>query len=147
MKRTLARVWQWTWGFPQNLLGLLVFLTLRARGIRTEQGRKPCPKASFRHAAVTGWSRSSAMSLGMFLFVPDRTPFAPSPVWIHEFGHTVQSLILGPLWIPVVGIPSALWAGLFGKHRTRKRISYYRFYPERWANRLGERTTGERPPK
>ena len=30
-------------------------------------------------------------------------------VSVHEYGHTIQSLILGPLYLFVVGIPSFVW--------------------------------------
>ncbi len=52
---------------------------------------------------------------------------------MHEYGHTLQSIILGPLFLPVVGLPSLLWAGLpvFRKYREKSAVSYYRFYTER----------------
>jgi hypothetical protein len=58
----------------------------------------------------------------------------------------VQSLILGPLFLPVMGIPSFLWCNLPVCRRMRKEkgLSYYRFYPESTANRLGAWATGEK---
>ncbi|MBO4366409.1 MAG: hypothetical protein J5843_01995 [Clostridia bacterium] len=149
MKKTPVRLWQWTWGFPQTFAGFWIFLFFKIFGRRSGSGRQPCRTASFRHTAVTGWSRHSALSLGMFLFVPDREKpeFEPEPVWIHEFGHAVQSCILGPLFLPVIGLPSLLWASLFKRYRAKKQLSYYRFYPEKWANREGERVTGRQAPK
>ena len=149
MKKTLVRLWQWTWGFPQTFAGFWVYLFLKLFGQRSENGRRPCPTSSFRHTAVIGWKKQSAMSLGMFLFVPDKQKpsFDPEPVWIHEFGHSVQSCILGPLFLPVIGLPSLLWASLFKGFRARKKYSYYRFYSEKWANRAGERVTGRTAPK
>lgn len=149
MKKTLVRLWQWTWGFPQNAAGFCVFLFLKLSGRASKAGRLPRPTVAFRHAAVTGWGLRSAMSLGMFLFVPDgkTNGFGPDPVWVHEFGHAVQSCILGPLYLPFIGLPSLLWASLFKRYRRRKHRSYYGFYTERWANRLGERATGLTPPE
>ena len=140
----LLRLLQWTWGLPQNLLGgvLRVFLRLK-RSLRKE----PFRTASFGHMLVTGWRmRGSALSLGMFLFVPEKDPFVPEPVWVHESGHSVQSLLLGPLFLPAVGIPSLVWAQFFAPFRRKKNISYYSVYPEKWANRLGGRLTGQDPP-
>lgn len=55
--------------------------------------------------------------------------------------------MLGPLYLLVIGLPSLIWAGLpaFERFRVRKGYSYYRLFPERWANLLARRVTGERP--
>ena len=63
---------------------------------------------------------------------------------VHEYGHTIQSLILGPLYLIVIGIPSTMWAFLFEKKRKDEQIPYGAFFTEKWANRLGERVTGEK---
>lgn len=39
---------------------------------------------------------------------------------VHEYGHTIQSMILGPLYLIVIGIPSTLWGFLMGKKRKEK---------------------------
>ena len=53
----------------------------------------------------------------------------------HESGHVKQSFYLGPLYLIVIGIPSILWAW---SHRwIAPRKSYYWFYTEAWANKLG----------
>ena len=54
----------------------------------------------------------------------------------HEFGHVLQSRMLGPLYLMVIGLPSLLWAWLGDRIAPGK--SYYWFYTERWADRLGE---------
>jgi hypothetical protein len=53
----------------------------------------------------------------------------------HEFGHYRQSLLLGPLYLPLIGLPSVCWAmvkkaGLFAA------VPYCAFPTERWADRL-----------
>jgi hypothetical protein len=59
---------------------------------------------------------------------------------VHEYGHTVQSLLLGPLVLPVIAIPSVTWAFFkpLLKLRKEKRISYYWLFCEKWANYLGD---------
>ena len=83
------------------------------------------------------------MGLGMFIFISESAMADEHREFtlMHEYGHTVQSIILGPLFLPVIGLPSLLWAGLpvFLRYRERRGVSYYSFYPERWANFLGER--------
>lgn len=67
---------------------------------------------------------------------------------VHEYGHTIQSLILGPLYLFVVGIPSFIWCN--NKKciamRQDNNKSYYDLYCESWANRLGEAVTHEEAP-
>lgn len=54
----------------------------------------------------------------------------------HEYGHSKQSLYLGPLYLIVVGLPSITWAELYKNFK--REISYYDVYPENWADKLGE---------
>ena len=65
---------------------------------------------------------------------------------VHEYGHTIQSLMLGPLYLIVIGIPSTLWGFLPNLNRKRKeeQISYFSFFTEKWANILGEKVTGQK---
>lgn len=138
MIRILYWLLQWTWGLVQNLVGLAVFLV-------NIKGRH-----YFYHGAVvTVWNNSKAnVSLGMFIFVNEPLNETSrlakyESTRIHEYGHTVQSVILGPLYLLVVGLPSMLWCMLPGCRNYRKRsgVSYYVFYPEHWANYLGEKIT------
>jgi hypothetical protein len=55
----------------------------------------------------------------------------------HEYGHTRQSLYLGPLYLLVVGLPSAIWAGWI-YNLVKHKVSYYSIFPENWADKLGE---------
>lgn len=130
----MAQCWQATWGFPQTLVGLVMYLA---------PGRA-CKRGRFRTAFVREWKQDAGLSMGMFIFLPRGSS---RPLLVHEYGHTVQSLLLGPLYLPLVVVPSVLWAGIPGlrRLRARKNYSYYRFYTERWANLLTSRVTGERP--
>ena len=131
MTTLLFRLWQWTWGFPQSLVGLIIYLLNRDK-----------PHETYRGCIVTHWDNGGSLGVGMFLFLGCDDP----RVRVHEFGHSVQSLILGPLFLPIMGIPSFLWANLkpCRKLRKEKGVSYYKFYPERNANRLGELVTKEK---
>ena len=130
MKKLLFWIWQWTWGLPQTLVGLIVFLVCRKR-----------PHGTYRGCITTRWNNRGSMGMGMFLFLGSEDP----QVRVHEFGHSVQSVILGPLFLPVMGIPSFLWCNIpyFRRLRKEKGISYYRFYPESTANWLGAKVSGE----
>ena len=131
MKTLLFRLWQWTWGFPQSLLGLILYCIHRA-----------CPHSIYRSCIVTHWPIRGSLGVGMFLFLGCDDP----QVRVHEFGHSVQSLFLGPLFLPLIGLPSFLWCNLpcFRQLRKEKGISYYRLYTESTANFLGRTVTKER---
>ena len=144
--RMLYGLVQWTWGLPQNLLGGLLTLLYRKR-----------EHFCYRTTYVTRWPRSGSMSLGMFLFLGKTAASLPEDarnafearILVHEYGHTIQSLILGPLYLPVIGLPSLLWACVpfFLRLRSRKHISYFSMYQEKWANHLGARVTKLPPPE
>jgi hypothetical protein len=55
----------------------------------------------------------------------------------HEYGHSVQSLRLGWLYLLVIGIPSLIWAAIYGVAIRKTHNGYYRFYTEKWADKLG----------
>lgn len=131
---------QLTWGLPQTLLGFAVFLTQVRR-----------PHRFFHGAIVTTWPVRSSLSLGMFLFVGEEPPYCRDPqvsdeelferILVHEYGHTVQSLALGPFYLLLVGVPSIVWAKSLSLRRMRseRAVSYYSLWPERSANWLGEK--------
>ena len=126
------RLWQWTWGLPQTLAGLILALKYRR-----------CPHKRVGGALATLHDgRWGGVSLGMFIFVPgglrpEREAFLLS----HEYGHTFQSALLGPLYLLAVGLPSYIWANLpqMEKKRSVRHIPYESWYPENWAEALGRR--------
>ena len=134
MKVFFFRLLQWTWGFPQTLLGFILYLIYINAPHRTYHG-----------CIVTRWKRSGSLGVGMFLFLSERSYDAEPQVQVHEFGHAVQSAILGPLFLPIMGIPSFLWCNLppCRKLRRERGVSYYAFYPESTANYLGSLVANE----
>lgn len=132
MRRALYYALQWTWGLPQNIAGLLCMLIASTRGGGLRRYR--C-----RGAVVAEWDRYDSMSLGMFILFGHWRGADSDRVLAHEFGHTIQSIILGPLYLPVIGLPSLLWASVpaFSKLRRKRSLSYYSFYTEKWADRCG----------
>lgn len=132
MKKALFRLWQWTWELPQTLIGAVLYLIHRKQ-----------PHGEYHGCVVTYWNVSGSLGVGMFLFIDKRHHDAHPQIMVHEFGHAVQSAILGPLFLPIMGIPSFLWCNLPPCRRLRreKGVSYYRFYPESTANHLGALVT------
>ena len=120
MKTVLYIILQLTWGVLQSFLGLLVLIF------------HINDKHYFYHGAlVTEWKNKSSVSLGMFVFITKEPYFAEKlkaeytenelsqRLLVHEYGHTIQSLILGPLYLIAMGIPSTLWGFLPSCHRKR----------------------------
>lgn len=145
MNTMLYRIIQCTWGGIQTLLGSIIFLLHRKDR-----------HFSYHGAIVTQWRAKSSVSIGMFVFITDEPYFYEKRrdeysmeelsrrLLVHEYGHTIQSLILGPLYLIAMGIPSTLWGFLPGCARKRQQgISYFSFFTDRWANALGEKVTGE----
>lgn len=133
MEKTKA-VWQMicaaiqcTWGILQTFLGLALFL----RYIRA-------PHEWYRGVVRTRWDLDGGISLGLFIFTPDGEDEWCRRMAAHEYGHTRQSLLLGPLYLAAVGLPSLLWERLEWCRRLRREnnIPYSWFYTERWADRL-----------
>ena len=127
---------QCTWGILQTLAGTAVFLTLIKR-----------KHFIYRAAVATEWERGESLSLGLFIFVSEQSSdAAKAELCAHEYGHSVQSLILGVLYLPVIALPSSLWCMVpyFERRRSRTGRSYYSFFTERWANAIAGKITGEK---
>ena len=100
VRQILWILWQILWCLPQNLVGLVLFLL---HGRETHR--------CFRGAVVTAWGHRGCASLGCFIFI-DRRAMQDRPLLVHEYGHTVQSAVLGWLYLPVISLPSMLWYSL-----------------------------------
>ena len=136
MKKFLFYFVQWTWGLPVNLVGLIIYLICKAMGRRSE-------KFGYSWITYLPWNQGG-LSMGLFIFMKDNHP---NETWtyntrIHEYGHTWQCLLLGVFYYPVIAIPSAIWCNFFEGYRRKNNISYYVFYPEKWANAWGQKFSG-----
>ena len=120
----LITILLYLWQLPQNLLGLLLVEILR-----------PEQTYDFNDALLHYTSRMrGGVSLGRHIVVSQTFKDYNGRTEAHEWGHCRQSRILGPLYLIVIGIPSLAWAAWWNSSRD---VSYYSFYTERWADRLG----------
>ncbi len=119
---------QLTWGILQTAAGAVLFVLF------------PGKTASVRGSAVRYWRFRSSVSLGLFIFIASEQK-ENEKLFLHEYGHFYQSLILGPLYLFVIGVPSFIWGNLpsLRKKRSERNIPYSRFYTERTAESLSER--------
>ena len=103
----VARALHATWGLSTSLVGAGVLCATGRRRVRYV----------FRASLVTEWRFDRGLSLGPFIFVPRH---CSRRLLVHEYGHCVQALILGPLYLPIIVLPSLVWAGLPALERRRK---------------------------
>ncbi len=120
MEQILLYIWQ----LPQNLAGLLVRLICKG-----ERKMKIGNIVVYYLSSFPG-----GISLGSTIMIGTKNEFTAK----HERGHQIQSKYLGPLYLLVIGVPSFIWAYLYINIQAIKRHwSYYDFYPEKWADKLG----------
>ena len=120
--KTVLEILLWIWQAPQNVFGLAFRVIYSGRSIL------------FRGVnVVVDRKFKGGISLGRTIIV--KWPYLSNPdTWGHEYGHSRQSLYLGPLYLLIVGLPSLLWAWYWNPSRGR---SYYSFFTEKWADKLG----------
>ena len=118
---------KYIWQFPQMLAALIWYLIKKKHILYNSIGKF--------YKVYVGVARGG-MTLGDRIFISKcyHGEYL-SLVIAHESGHVLQSKYLGPLYLPLIGIPSLLWACLHKKIAPKK--SYYWFYTESWANKLG----------
>ena len=127
----MNRIVWWIWGFPQNLVGLIMasFFEMKAQITGVEMYKDS--KVFYVISKFSG-----AVSLGTYIFIFSDYGRDKEKIIMHEYGHSIQSKILGPLYLLVIGLPSIIWAGLFEKYRNKHKISYYSLFTEKGANKL-----------
>lgn len=126
MKRITKQIILFIWCLPQNILGLIVLAFTKLQHAKTEL---------YQDTFLTRWKYSSGGSIGCFIFVPENVS---ERVIKHEYGHYLDGKCLGPLYLPIIFLPSFTWAAFFKRYREKNNISYYDFYTERRADKLGE---------
>ena len=97
---TLRSIVLYAWQLPQNLLGLLILLALKGE----TRHRLGSIRFYFLDAFPGG------ITLGEYIIVGTKQELTVR----HEFGHVLQSRMLGPLYLFVVGLPSLIHAWLNG---------------------------------
>jgi len=109
---------KWIWQLPQHLLALLLIVILR-----------PKKELYFKHSYAQDFA---SFSLGNYIFLKS-CYVSNYRVYMHECGHSKQSLLLGPLYLILIGLPSAIGNLLH-------RVWYFNYYKqpwEAWADKLG----------
>lgn len=119
------------WQLPQHLLAILYigYLVMMSKDLGID--------SRYKQATVIPCVMRGAVTLGNYVFVGLNSEYRKTVK--HELGHTIQSKILGPLYLIVIGIPSITYCGLRRIFPSLRKKNYYDFYTERWANNLSEK--------
>ena len=125
MKLFLAKLWE----APQHLVAKFVIKFFKAEQFD-----------NYKDAYLFHWTRNDGLSLGRYIFLPfnEVTEHQWRQNFVkHEYGHSIQSQWLGWLYLLVIALPSIIWAGCFDNFRKKTNTSYYWFYTEALADKLG----------
>ena len=120
------------WQLPQNLVGLLF---TRFLGAKKQEILKDTQVYKHNKKAF------SSVSLGHFLIIKG-TQYSETTLK-HEYGHHLQSLRLGWLYLLIIGLPSLL-GNIYDRTAHKKwtqeqrYLWYYRQPWESWADKLGK---------
>jgi len=117
---------RYLWQLPQHLLALLLLSLFRGRIVSRSPG-------AYGTVIIRLKGVSWGASLGHYILIDSMA--YPRTV-IHEQGHSCQSLMLGPFYLLLVGIPSFTMA-LLTALGVLKAENYYKRWPESWADELG----------
>ena len=119
------------WQLPQHIVALIYFgyLVMMCKDLGVD--------SRYKQAIVIPCIMRGAVTLGNYVFAGLNSEYKKTIK--HELGHTIQSKILGPLYLIVIGIPSITYCGLRRVFPSLRKKNYYNFYTERWANNLSEK--------
>lgn len=123
MMKKVKNILLYIWCLPQNLLGLLFLLFIKGEKKHTLNN------INFYYC----WGFPGGISLGQYIILGYKDTESVK----HEFGHCIQSKKWGWLYLPIVGLCSIIWAGLYGWLIKPTKNGYYKFWTERNADKLG----------
>lgn len=129
-KNALLYLWQ----LPQNLLGLVLVAFYKPERKYVLEDGVEIHFATRMHGGI---------SLGKYSIVNTihyrkslEESLKRDTVRHEAIGHAKQSKMLGWLYLPIVGLCSICWAGLYGSVVKETKNGYYKVFPENWADKL-----------
>ena len=121
---------QTLWQLPQYILGVILIRLLDAEYRCTLKNNVKL--YSFQHIFISG------CGLGRHILLEEKYLKSPgaSTTIKHEYGHCNQSLLLGWIYLIIIGLPSTC-LNLIARKNKWVYSHYYDFYTESWANKWG----------
>lgn len=133
-------VWNWilwillfVWQLPQNIVGVILFFFRHRDNALWFMGDFIGVDDRFV-SNVKNDNTHNGVSLGNFIIIEKHN----SGIVAHEYGHAVQSRVLGPFYLLIIGLCSGIHAQIHS-YKARKNLSrrsYYDFWTERWADKI-----------
>lgn len=130
IKNALLYLWQ----LPQNLLGRILVACYKPERKYVLEDGVEVHFATRMHGGI---------SLGKYSIVNTihyrktmEESLKRDTVRHEAIGHAKQSKMLGWLYLPIVGLCSICWAGLYGTVVKPTKNGYYKFWTESWADKL-----------
>ena len=119
------------WQLPQYIVAIIYFgyLVMMFKNLGVD--------SKYKQAIVIPCVMRGAVTLGNYVFVGLNSDYRETVK--HELGHTIQSKILGPLYLIVIGIPSITYCGLRRLFPSLRKKDYHNFYTEKIADYLSEK--------
>ncbi len=130
---SFLQIFVWLWQLPQVIVGCLWCIIARPRYLY-----------SHHHVHLFTCRFGGGVSFGPMAFYDERHREGllsrdprVMPYLCHEYGHSMDSRLWGPLYLLVIGAPSGvhLWVRRWFKDRWPRLENYYDFYTERRANK------------
>ena len=130
MRKTLLYIWQ----LPQNLVGLLLVAIYKPEHMHIMGNGNKIYYSAAMHGGISLGKYSIVHTSHYRLSVNDS--LKRDTVRHEAEGHAQQSRWLGWAYLLVIGLPSVIWAGLYGWLVPPSENGYYKFYTEKWADKL-----------
>ena len=130
--QTFTYVLLYIWQLLQNIIGLILIAWYKPQRVHKLDNSV---KVYYTHKMKGGISLGNYCIINTGHYRKDINESLKRDTVRHEaIGHTKQSRILGPLYLFLIGIPSLIWAGLYGSAIKSTKNGYYKFYTEKWAD-------------
>lgn len=123
LKKVIYNILFWSWNLPQTLIGFFIVWLFDLQ-------KEKCPFDGISLYNAGGYF--SGVSLGKYIILSNCSITNIQ----HEYGHTVQGFIFGPLYLILIGIPSA-YRNIRARFDPKFAKNYYKGFPEAWADAIG----------
>lgn len=127
--KTWVKIRRWTWELPQTLVGAAIALLHK---------EKPLRVIEYADQKVYLYDKfNGGISLGYYShieMVPGNVKHNRMVMQHEAIGHGTQSKWLGPLYLPLIGLPSIIHCAIYVA--LGRKWNYYGFPTEKWADKM-----------
>jgi hypothetical protein len=120
VKRIVLYIWQ----LPQHVFAIVLLFIFHKKMVSVSKYK--CGVVNYLDV---GWG----VSLGKYILLRQN---AAEKTVKHEYGHSIQSMYFGPLYLIIIGLPSIVM-NLLSRVNILNEEKYYERWPESWADSLG----------